>query len=72
MKEAEINPDSVCVKLLICTRRIRNFWTVFLYLDTGRLAGELEMSICIFLVHKRENKVDLTLRIDINTIIAQN
>ena len=69
-KDAEIHLDSASVKILICTRRIRNFWTIFLYLDTGRLVGELEMSVYIFLVHKRENKVDSTYSIIINTILT--
>ena len=49
LKEPDQIPlDSAYVKIFICTRRIRNFWTIFLYLDTGRLAGELEMHIMHF------------------------
>ena len=55
--EAEIPLDSASVKIFICTRRIRNFWTIFLYLDTGRLVGELEMNICILMECARENKI---------------
>ena len=51
--EAEIPLDSASVKICICTRRIRNFWTIFLYLDTGRLVVELEMNICILLARTR-------------------
>ena len=57
LTEAEIPLDSASVKIFICTRRIRNFGTFLLYMDTGRLVGELEMNICILMEFARENKV---------------
>ena len=39
-------------------KKILEFWLFFLYLDTGRLVGELEMNICISLARARENQVD--------------
>ena len=34
-------------------RNILEFWPFFLYLDTGRLVGELEMNICSSLARAR-------------------
>ena len=58
LKEAEIPLGSSSVKISTCTGRFWNFWPFFLYLDTGRLVGELEMNICISLARARENQVD--------------
>ena len=44
-------------EIFTCTGRFWNFWPFFLYLDTGRLVGELEMNICISLARARENKL---------------
>ncbi|KNZ59452.1 hypothetical protein VP01_1729g4 [Puccinia sorghi] len=56
LAEAEIPQGSSSMKIFICTRRIRNFWTFLLYLDTGRLVGELEMNIFILSARSRENE----------------
>ncbi|KNZ53822.1 hypothetical protein VP01_3127g1 [Puccinia sorghi] len=45
---------SASVKIFICTKWIRHFWTIVLYLDNGRLVGELEMNICILLAYTRK------------------
>ena len=34
-------------------KKILEFWLFFLYLDTGRLVGELEMNICSSLTRAR-------------------
>ena len=58
LKEAGITLGLASVKLFTCTGKFWNFWPFFLYLDTGRLVGELEMNICISLARARENQVD--------------
>jgi len=57
LTEAGIPPGSASVKIFTCTGRIWNLWPFFLYLDTGRLVGELEMNICISLARARENQL---------------
>ena len=61
LTEAGIPLGSASVKIFTCTGKKWNFWPFFLYLDAGRLVGELEMNICISLARAREKSSRLNL-----------